>query len=194
MYGYWTSHGEMLPPLHPEQSNDQTTCDEGYQEQCNQYEAMVIDAAGPSFCENLNESVNEPPNANIQAFFDMLLAADSPLWAGCSNHSELSVAVRMLSIKADYNMPEECFNTLLQLMREIVPPDNRVPLDFYRTKKLVSKLGLGYVKIDCCINGCMLYYKDDENETECKFCGSPRYTIKNISRGQHSLVLNKEMW
>ena len=46
-------------------------------------------------------------------------------------------------------------------MKKIMPKENLMPSNFYITKRMVSKLGLGYQKIDCYINGCMLYYKDN---------------------------------
>jgi len=50
---------------------------------------------------------------------------------------------------------------------------------YYRTLKLVSKLGLSAIKIDCCIDGCMLFYSyEDKQLTECKFCHKPRYKTK----------------
>jgi len=38
-------------------------------------------------------------------------------------------------------------------------------------KKIVSTLGLKFVKIDCCQTSCMLYHKDDIELIEYKFCG-----------------------
>ena len=36
-----------------------------------------------------------------------------------------------------------------------------------KKKKKVQKLGLGRKKIDCYLNGCILYFKDDINERKC---------------------------
>ena len=71
--------------------------------------------------------INEQPNAEAQAFYNMLQAAQRPLWDGCSNQSELSNAVRLMSIKSDYNMPQNCFNEVMQLMHESSSIDKRVP-------------------------------------------------------------------
>ena len=40
----------------------------------------------------------------------------------------------------------------------------------------------------------MLYYKDDLNETQCKFCGSPRYAMRRTSRARCKEVANKQLW
>ena len=56
------------------------------------------------------------------------------------------------------------------------------------------KLGLKVDKIDCCINGCMLFYdnefgKNDGALRECKFCDSPRYRLTRNGR-----IPNKSMF
>ena len=64
---------------------------------------------------------------------------------------------------------------MMMLLKETNPKGNLVPLKFYEIKKSVSKLGLGKKKIDCCINGCILYYKCNDKKRTCKFYGAPRY-------------------
>ncbi|XP_038687458.1 uncharacterized protein LOC119986835 [Tripterygium wilfordii] len=174
---------------------------DGDQANFNPYEQMVMDAAGPSVRDELlqrdnynQQFVPEPPNPDAQGFFDMLSAAQAPLWDGCKSHSELSAAMRLLSIKADYNMPQGCFDDVVHLMKETMPTDNRMPANFYQTKKSVSKLGLGYQRIDCCTNGCMIFYKDDANEKRCKFCEADRYKPRRTGRGNFKEIPIKRMW
>ncbi|XP_025692615.1 uncharacterized protein [Arachis hypogaea] len=64
---------------------------------------------------------------------------------------------------------------------KIAPEGSAIPRDYYEAKKLVQKLGLKAIKIDCCSNNCMLYRKDDAALTSCKFCEAPRF--KPISDG-----------
>ncbi|WP_227642761.1 hypothetical protein, partial [Klebsiella pneumoniae] len=52
-----------------------------------------------------------------------------------------------------------------------MPSDIKILDDFYRVKKLISGLGLPVEKNDVCINGCMIYWKDDMNKRECEICG-----------------------
>ncbi|KAG8369829.1 hypothetical protein BUALT_Bualt14G0054400 [Buddleja alternifolia] len=56
---------------------------------------MVIDAAGPEFDWNTR---NEPERSNPTAekFFKLKDAADSPLWSGCEDYSELSALLQRL--------------------------------------------------------------------------------------------------
>jgi hypothetical protein len=58
------------------------------------------------------------------------------------------------------------------------PINDGLPRCYYEAKQLVSKLGLGVKRNDCCVNGCMLYYDNefginDGALVECKFCLEP---------------------
>ena len=63
----------------------------------------------------------------------------------------------------------------MKLLWETNPEGNLISPNLYETKKLVSKLGLKHKKIDCCMNGCMLYYKDNEDGRHYKFYRIPWY-------------------
>ena len=78
-------------------------------------------------------------------------------------------------------------------MKEILPADNTIPQDFYRTKKLVSKLGLTAEKIDCCINGCMLYYDEQSEDKQYKFCRAGRYKSRSHANSKYKEVPMKRM-
>ena len=90
--------------------------------------------------------VEKPPNREAERFYEMLHAAQQPLWPGCTNHLELSVTVRMMRIKSNNNISQHCFNQFMGLMKEICSIGNLIPLDFYKTKQLVSELGISAKK------------------------------------------------
>jgi predicted amino acid-binding ACT domain protein len=138
---------------------------------------MVFDALGPEIIDQLEGNIEEPPNREAKKFYDLLHSSQRPLWEGCVSHSELSMVVKMLTIKAEGNISQQSFNDTLQAMKEGMPKDNLLVPNNYKAKKLVSKLGMGSEKIDCCIEGCMLYYKDDLLLKECRFCHAPRYKV-----------------
>ncbi|PHU05016.1 hypothetical protein BC332_25838 [Capsicum chinense] len=77
-------------------------------------------------------------------------------------------------------------DSILDFMRELVHPGLEVPDSFYKAKRLVSKLRLSSVRIDCCENDCMLYFKGDANLEFCKFCQHHRY--KRGSTGKQIAV------
>lgn len=90
-------------------------------------------------------------------------------------------------------MSHACFDDVMKFMKESSHPENIIPSNFRETKKLVVGLGLSKIKIDCCINGCMLYYKDDINLKECKFCNEPRYKANNVHRRNSKDVPHKRL-
>jgi hypothetical protein len=47
---------------------------------------------------------------------------------------------------------------------------NMLKENFYTVKPMMKPLGLGYQKIDVCLNFCMIYYGEYANFTECKTC------------------------
>lgn len=173
-YHVWSRHGESGADTSetPEGSIDNEMNEGGnaYGES-DHIDEMVLDAAGPNFCQN----IEEPPNAEAASFFDMLDAADKPLWEKCGKHSQLSAVSRLLTIKSDHNMSVACFDELVKVMKEMLPPDANLPGSFYKCKKVVEALGMPVQKIDVCKNDCMLYYKEHANKRKCITCNEPRY-------------------
>ena len=67
-------------------------------------------------------------------FWKLLKVANEPLWAGCDNHTKVSVTARLLNIKAEHNVSVDCFNSFVEVMQEIMSRDNIMPSDFYDMK------------------------------------------------------------
>jgi len=78
---------------------------EAHNEHYSRFEGMVYDVVGPQFQMHYNEpNDDEFPNIDAQTFYDLLHAAQKPLWPRCKNHIELSVTVRLLTIKSEENI------------------------------------------------------------------------------------------
>jgi len=133
----------------------------------------------------------EEPNFEAQKFYDMLDAAKQPLYDGCRDGiSPLSAATRMMSIKTDYNLSEDCVDAIAGFVKDILPEDNLSPATYYEIQKLVLGLGLPYQMIDVCIDNCMLYWRRDVDRTSCRFCHKPRF--QKTSR--KTKIPYKRMW
>ncbi|KAL0292531.1 UNVERIFIED_CONTAM: hypothetical protein Sradi_6985000 [Sesamum radiatum] len=63
----------------------------------------------------------------------------------------------------------------MSVIKTMLPEGEKLPNNLYKTKKQLAKLGLGYEKIDACVNNCMLYYKENKDKQQCLVCGHPRY-------------------
>jgi len=77
-----------------------------------------------------------------------------------------------------------------RLNKEYLPPDNISAESYYEIHKLVSSLGLPSETIDVCIDYCMIFWENDENLQDCRFCGKPRYQ----TTGGRTRVPYKRMW
>lgn len=154
----------------------------------NQYEEMVMDAGGLGFNQG---TFYKEPNPESQYFYDMLGAANEQLWPGCENHSQLSVAARLLNIKAEHHLSEAAFDSVAGLMKEVLPSDNIVSDTFYKTKKLLHGLGLPVQKIDCCKNNCMLYWGVNADLQFCKVCSEPWFMARRSSTRTRLVAFKK---
>jgi len=59
-------------------------------------------------------------------------------------------------------------------MKEMSPPNNRVPNKYGEMKEVVKDLNNDVVYIDCCPKGCMLFFKEDADRDAYKFYGNSR--------------------
>ncbi|XP_016436464.1 uncharacterized protein LOC107762612 [Nicotiana tabacum] len=180
-YYVWTSHGET------EGSDGNIynhNFDIGESSQDPRLYEMVMNALG-MYNEGENQQyVDQAPNEEANHFYARLESASRPLSDGMS-HSKLSVATRLLSIKSDASVSQTGMDSMIELMKEL-NPNLDIPDDYYKAKRLASKLGLSLERIDCCEKSCMLYYKDDAILENCKFRGMSRF--KQLASGNKVTV------
>lgn len=113
---------------------------------------MVTDAFGMHFRGEPNENVEQTPNDDAKRFYEQLEEA-SHLLREVSLQSELSVAVRLLSIKSNWNIFQTAMDSFIDLISELVDPNINLSGNFYKAKRLVLKLGLSSMRINCCEDG-----------------------------------------
>ena len=175
-YLLWDRHGEIVAPNNLEQSVDQVISDEV---STILIENMVEDAARSMFptveIDNDDVNVEEEPTVGAKKIYDLLDHAKKPLWNGCLSGSQLSVTAEYIAMKSKYNLTEAGFTAVVQAAKRHMPPDNLMCENYYEVKKLMSSFGLPYQKIDTCLKGCMLYWKNDINLRNCKICNQERY-------------------
>ncbi|KAL0347690.1 UNVERIFIED_CONTAM: hypothetical protein Scaly_1785000 [Sesamum calycinum] len=140
---------------------------------------MVFDAVGPSYFVSPHEGL-------AARFFNVVHAANQPLWDGC-NQPQLDVVDVLVDIKADGHISERIYDIISQWANKILRSNHTLPGDYYSTKKLVKDLGLPVEKIHACKNGFMLYWKDDVDLEYCKFYGDEVVFLKGNYRA-HNMV------
>ena len=164
-YETWTEHGESLVS-HDEHSTV------GTEEGCNEVDRMddmLFDLVGGH-----PPAIDDTPTSSTQAFYRMVANADE-LVHYKTTHLNLSVVARLLAVKSMYNMSIDHYDNFLEIIHELLPPDSKLPKNFYESKKMLDGLGMPYVKIDVCYNNCMLFYGDNKNKDKCDFCNANRY-------------------
>lgn len=169
-YFDWICHGEFVG--------------ESSTSQANPYRELVVDALG-HVGENLwnveANSIEEEPNDEAKKFFELLKAAEDPLYEG-SKMSRLEMASRIITLKCEYNLPHRCVDGFASLLNEAIPEGNQMGRTLYDTKKILKGLELPHDKIHTCPKGCMLFWKGDAHVEKCHVCGSERY--KKTSKGK----------
>ncbi|PHT32088.1 hypothetical protein CQW23_28425 [Capsicum baccatum] len=134
-YTVWTAHEESSAANNFAFQNYVESPVRENNVESSRYSEMVRDVFG-THSGDQNEPYDE-----AKYFYEQLKEARHPLYKGSVN-SKLSVVVRLLSIKLDYSISQEGMNSIIELMNELNPNKLELPIDFYTTKKLISKLGI----------------------------------------------------
>ncbi|GLT26638.1 hypothetical protein SLA2020_016910 [Shorea laevis] len=133
------------------------------EEQCNDpIRDMVMDANLHGMEYNMNEQASDEPifeeaMGDAKEFFDLLQAADTPLYDGCDDGDTILKWVsHFLNAKTLYNMSVANWDYMLKCTRRWMKPEDRdrIPKDFYNAKKMMRRFNLGYKKYDVCVNNC----------------------------------------
>ncbi|GLU11855.1 hypothetical protein SLE2022_285750 [Rubroshorea leprosula] len=130
---------------------------------------MLHDAIGPNFFNNENsatrvedatqfdasfddpygvstESIFEEPRGDAKEFFDLLRAADTPLFDGCDDGvTVLKWVCELMSAKTLFNMSVTNWDYVLKhsLMAFKKVDREKLPTDYYSANKMLRRLGLG---------------------------------------------------
>ena len=166
-YIVWTWHGET------DSKSTFTNCEDHSHSQrfrCHDY-SNIIDMV-----EDAYEHCDRDPSS----FKDMLEDAEKPLYPG-AKHSKLSSLMRLYNVKGNYGWSDKGFSALLEVLADILPNNNTLPMSMYEVKKTMKVLGLEYEKIHACPNDCILYRNEFADLAECPNCGASRYQIKKDS-------------
>ncbi|KAJ4827832.1 hypothetical protein Tsubulata_028897 [Turnera subulata] len=175
--GESSSSFRQLPNQFPNTTYDQMVCD-----------ALGHSGFGAEYTDNVDRVENvEPQDGESAQFFETLNAARRPLYPDCTTFSELSLSVWLMTLKSDYNLPQGCIDMMCDIIKRVTPEGDCVPDTFYKTKKLVRKLGQKSTTFDCCEDGCMLFYKEDSALTECRFLHDLKGMVKNRGRPEGSI-------
>jgi len=118
-----------------------------------------------SFEEADDSRLDESQNEFTKRFYNLLAEANEPIFERVIR-SKLSLCIRLLSFKSNWNIPNQALDNIAKLILDLTPPNNYLPNNYYEAKRLVSKLRLKSKKIDCSMNDCMLFYDNDSGKND----------------------------
>ena len=135
---------------------------------------MLRDAFGPEALE-VENNISEDPNEQATKFLDNVNNVGEPIYTGNIKYTQFKFISRLLHWKSHNKCSDKAFDELLLLLGDVFPEGHKLPSNYYAVKKIVKKLSLGYEKIHACENDCMLFYGDDKDLENCKYCNLSRY-------------------
>ena len=106
-YWWWFCHNEEERTFYRDHNLGSFT-HENNLKAINKFENMIFFLfydVGLNFQNSYNYYFENPPNVDTKKFYNMFNAIKGWLWEGCTRHTKLPTAVKMLSIKSDYNAP-----------------------------------------------------------------------------------------
>jgi len=94
-----------------------------------------------------------------------LLETNKSLFKGAIN-SKLSLCVRLLAYKSNWNVPDQCSDFITKILLDVTPTKKNLPTNYYDAKRLVLKLGLEAKRIYYCVKGCTLFYDNEYGKND----------------------------
>ncbi|XP_022007380.1 uncharacterized protein LOC110906580 [Helianthus annuus] len=185
-YTCWSKHGESLA----NRSTTSINLGSNYNDENNAPHIRDdIDNLNEGY-DNINE-VNDNLNdmrddleanaddSDLEKLQQLFADEEKPLYVGCTKFSKLSAVLKLFNLKTNYSWSDKSFTCLLELLHDMLPTDNELPISVYQAKKLMCPMELEVERIHACPNDCMLYRNQYEKAHTCITCGESRYKRKN---------------
>jgi len=128
-------------------------------------------------------NTNEEPCESAKKFFDLLKDAQQELWPG-SQLTKVSFLVKLFQLKCMGGWSKENAEQTLSLWRDTLPPGHCIPDTIKKAQKIIRDLGLTYIKIDACVNDCVLFRGPLANMDTCPTCGENRWKKDNTNSNE----------
>ncbi|WVZ04974.1 hypothetical protein V8G54_018320 [Vigna mungo] len=146
--------------------------------------------------EDMIRDVGENNFLRANLYDSVINDSEQPLYPGCTNFTHLSATLKLFSLKARNEWMDKSFTKLLELLKEMLPEINTLPIRNYEAKKVLCPMGLEYQKVHACPNDYVLYIKEFASLKRCPTCGLSRFKKKrdkNTEEGNDGAP-GKVMW
>ncbi|XP_063944103.1 uncharacterized protein LOC135150816 [Daucus carota subsp. sativus] len=121
-------------------------------------------------------------NNESYQFRRFVVDAQQPLYEG-SECTKLESMLKLHNWKARFGISDSAFTDLLSTVGSLLPKENMMPPNAYEAKKILSNLGLEYIKYHSCPNDCILYQGVYVDASECPKCGLSRWKLGKDGKG-----------
>ncbi|KAL4560503.1 hypothetical protein LXL04_032655 [Taraxacum kok-saghyz] len=163
-YTCWLEHGELL--------SDYITVDVG-----SNYDD--VDDSEDDNHDNLDEMLDDIEDdgtyTDYENFQQLIEDNEKPLYEGCKKFTKLSAVLKLFNLKANNGWSDKSFTETLDVINEMLPEGNELPVSIYQAKKITCSMDLEIERIHTCLNHCILYRNEHANLHECVTCGTSRY-------------------
>lgn len=129
--------------------------------------AMLRDVAGENyeFYDTMNTSnVEKAPNNIAKEFYDVIAQNSVYIYPDNTKYIRINFTTRLLEFKNTARCSNKTFDSLLKLIKDVLPKKHTLPESYYEMKKIMKSLRIEYEKIDACENDCMLFYRNDKDK------------------------------
>ncbi|RVW67500.1 hypothetical protein CK203_063103 [Vitis vinifera] len=178
-YYTWYWHGEVAP------SGPPTT-------RVEHYDKVQFDDVGSTI--EMVQAAQEDCKNDPESFQRLLKDAEKPLYPGCRNFTKFSALIKLYNLKARFGWSDKSFSELLEMLGNMLPVNNELPLSMYEAKKTLNTLGMEYEKIHACPNDCILYRNELKDASSCPTCGTSRWKTDKTGTKKKKGVPAKVMW
>lgn len=114
-----------------------------------EFEKLLGDIYRGTFLVNENDEEIFDSRRHIR-FEKMLDLLEKDLYQGCKKYSTLSFVIKLLHLKVLNHWTNKSLDMLLELLRDILPDDAKIPKSYYEAKTMLREIGIGYESIDAC--------------------------------------------
>ncbi|XP_021723534.1 uncharacterized protein LOC110690931 isoform X1 [Chenopodium quinoa] len=132
--------------------------------------------AGMGLLKDSNIDEAQEPSKEAAKFYRLLEDYKEPLVVDGKKVSKLVYIMKLLHLKCLNHWTDTSFTQLLKFQNETLGFD--LPNLYDACRKIVSELGLDYVKIDACPNDCIIYWRENSGAQECPKCKTSRWKAK----------------
>lgn len=129
----------------------------------------------PSRCQTSSEQYD-----------DLFEALKSELYPGVSSFSSLNFLVKLMHLKVMNKWTNKSFNELLKLLKLAFPKIDLVD-SHYGAKRLMKKMGSGYMSIHVCKNDCALFWNENSSKETCLVCLESRWKMQLGRRSKQKI-------